>query len=406
MQGDRGHKGAVLNMHGPNGLTQPVGGGFDDVLPVAMFQAQDQMAGLVAIDQGGASLFPGWGRGQTGIAMQHFIYRGFPGQWDTATVADGAANEGRFAPTCGAKTEVTVHHRAASDTVWRVEGLQSRLKSLPNTHINPNMTELQTLTDRQALMRNRMRARELFLQEHAAHDLQSRLSMVNKAFTAPAIVTPFPQVWQGLDGRVVPDAETLDLEPGQHDLVVHSMSLHWANDPVGQLIQCRRALRADGLLLVASLGGQTLQELRACLAEAEVRHSGGLSPRVAPMGEIRDLGALLQRAGFALPVADSETLEVAYRDAFHLMRDLRAMGEGNALQARLRHPTRRAVFTEAAELYAQHHSMENGRVRATFEVVTLTGWAPDASQQQPLRPGSATNRLSEALGSTEHRLKD
>lgn len=201
--------------------------------------------------------------------------------------------------------------------------------------------------------------------------------------------------------RSVPDAETLALDPGAHDLVVHAMALHWANDPVGQLVQARRALRPDGLLLAVCLGGATLSELRAALAEAETEVTGGLSPRVAPLGELRDLGALLQRAGLAMPVADAARLTVRYESAFHLMRDLRAMGETNVMIDRLRRPTRRAVFARAAEIYAERFGEADGRVRATFETLTLTGWAPDPNQQQPLRPGSAAQRLADALGTEE-----
>ncbi|MDO8311470.1 MAG: methyltransferase domain-containing protein, partial [Sideroxyarcus sp.] len=197
------------------------------------------------------------------------------------------------------------------------------------------------LTDRPALIRNRTRALRdpaLFMHKEAVFEVQERLIGVNRTFTAPAIVTPFPQVWENVlpNAQIVSDEEVLALEPGAHDLVVHAMGLHWANDPVGQLVQCRRALRPDGLFLGALFGGQTLHELRSCLAEAEAVVTGGLSPRVLPMAEIRELGALLQRAGFALPVADALTHTVSYRDALHLMQDLRAMGETSALSARPR----------------------------------------------------------------------
>jgi SAM-dependent methyltransferase len=200
---------------------------------------------------------------------------------------------------------------------------------------------------------------------------------------------------------VVEDAETLDLDQGAFDLVLHMMALHWANDPVGQLVQCRRALQPDGLLLASCLGGQTLHELRSALAEAEAVVAGGLSPRIAPMGEIRDLGALLQRAGFALPVADGTPLTVSYANAFHVMHDLRKMGENNALAHRPRGFTMRNILTEAATLYAEHFSNADRRVDATFEIITLTGWAPDDAQPKPLRPGSATARLADALGTKE-----
>mgnify|MGYP006274950369 CR=1 FL=1 len=273
------------------------------------------------------------------------------------------------------------------------------------------MSERAPLTDRPALDRHRARAARdpaLFLHEVARDEAQDRLAMVNRTFTAPAIVTPVPQVWDGvLPGAVtVPDTPVLDLAEGAHDLIVHAMALHWADDPVGQLIQCRRALRPDGLLLALSPGGETLTELRAALGQAEVEVTGGLSPRIAPMAEIRDLGALLQRAGLALPVADSFRLTVEYDSALHLMRDLRAMGETNALAARLRHPTRRAVLLRAAALYAEAYATPEGRVRATAEIITLTGWAPDASQPQPLRPGSARARLADALRTRETPLDD
>ncbi|MHA7867355.1 MAG: methyltransferase domain-containing protein [Salipiger thiooxidans] len=267
------------------------------------------------------------------------------------------------------------------------------------------------LTDRIALSRHRARAANdpaVFLHEAARDEVQDRLMVVNRTFKSPAVVTAFPQVWDGFlpDARILPDDEVLALDEGAHDLVVHAMALHWANDPVGQLVQCRRALRADGLLLALCFGGQTLHELRSALGQAEIEVTGGLSPRVLPMGEIRDLGGLLQRAGLALPVADSFTLTASYDSALHLMRDLRAMGETNALTARLRRPTRRAVLLRAAKLYAEGFSDESGRVTASFEIVTLTGWAPDASQQKPLRPGSAAQRLADALNVQETPLED
>ncbi len=250
------------------------------------------------------------------------------------------------------------------------------------------------LTDRAALTRNRHRATAFFLQDLVVREVEERLKEVNRTFTDPVVVTGFPQLWPGLPS--VADAEVLELGVQAHDLVIHALALHWANDPVGQLVQCRRALRPDGWLLAPMFGGQTLQELRVCLAQAESDVTGGLSPRVLPMGEIRDLGGLLQRAGFGLPVADSFTTTVRYRDVLHLMHDLRAMGEGNALAARLRHPTGRAVFARATALYEDRRGAD-GLIPATFEIVALSGWAPHDTQQKPLRPGSAVNRLAEAL---------
>ncbi len=254
------------------------------------------------------------------------------------------------------------------------------------------------ITDRKALLLHRARATDLFLQAEAVTEIQERLLEVNRPFTSPAIVTPFPALWQEIPAAVVvSDDEVLDLQPRAHDLVVHAMALHWANDPVGQLVQCRRALVADGWFLALLFGGRTLHELRACLAEAETEITGGLSPRVLPMAEIRDLGGLLPRAGFALPVADSFTRTVSYRDAWHLMADLRAMGEGNALAARLRRPTGKAVLARAATIYQARFGTPDGRVPATFEIICLTGWAAHESQQKPLRPGSAAARLADAL---------
>lgn len=261
------------------------------------------------------------------------------------------------------------------------------------------------LTDRTALTRNRKRAQPdaLFLHETVAAEIKERLSEVNKTFTSIGIVTGFPEFWQKQfpDAVIVADDETLNLTPQAHDLVIHAMALHWANDPVGQLVQCRHALKPDGLLIAVCFGGQTLHELRTALGQAEVQVTSGLSPRIAPMGEIRDLGALLQRAGFALPVADGTLLNASYENIFHLMHDLRAMGETNALARRIRKPTRRNVMTEAAGIYAINYGDDAGRIPATFEIITLTGWAPDESQPKPLRPGSATKRLSDALGVPE-----
>jgi SAM-dependent methyltransferase len=202
-------------------------------------------------------------------------------------------------------------------------------------------------------------------------------------------------------GARVLTGENLPLEEGSQDLAVSAMLMHALNDPVGHLVQLRRALKPDGLLLAALFGGQTLHELRASLAEAEAEVEGGLSPRVAPMAEIRDLGALLQRAGFAMPVADAERLTVTYATPLHLMRELRAMGETNILSARRRQPLRRGTLMRACDIYAIHFAAPDGRVRATFEIVFLTGWAPAPDQPQPLRPGSAKARLADALGVPE-----
>lgn len=241
----------------------------------------------------------------------------------------------------------------------------------------------------------RRRATDMLWQSEAYAEAQDRLIMVNKSFTAPVVVTDYPEIWP--DFATVPQAEVLALTPLAHDLVIHAMGLHWANDPVGQLVQCRRALRPDGHLIALMFGGQTLNELRAALAQAESEVTGGLSPRVLPMGEIRDLGGLLQRAGFALPVADSYSKTALYRDIYHLMQDLRGFGETSALAARPRHFTRRALFARADDIYRETFGRPDDLIPATFEVIALTGWAPHDSQQKPLRPGSAAARLADVL---------
>ena len=267
-----------------------------------------------------------------------------------------------------------------------------------------------SLFDHAALARNRRRAKEsaLFLHSTACDMIEDRLSLINRSFTKIAVVSSFPQIWAGLwpDAHIVPDAEVLDLEVGAYDLVIHAMCLHWANDPVGQIIQCRRALEKDGLCIAVSLGGSTLSQLRAVLQDAESQVSGGLSPRLSPMADIRDMGAVLQRAGFALPVADSEILTVEYRDLWHLMQDLRDMGAANALTDRPKHFTPRAILNRASKLYADRFTLPTGRIAAGFELITLTGWAPDESQPKPLRPGSAAARLADALGTDEFKLPD
>lgn len=199
----------------------------------------------------------------------------------------------------------------------------------------------------------------------------------------------------------VGDEETSPFKPESFDLAVSALALHMVNDLPGALVQIRRSLRPDGLFIGAIIGGGSLRELREALGEAEAEVTGGASPRIAPFADVRDMGGLLQRAGFALPVADSEPLNVRYDDLFALMADLRAMGATNALAERLRRPTRRQVFLRAAEIYAERFSDPDGRIRATFEVIFLSGWAPHASQQKPLAPGSARMRLADALRTKE-----
>jgi NADH dehydrogenase [ubiquinone] 1 alpha subcomplex assembly factor 5 len=200
---------------------------------------------------------------------------------------------------------------------------------------------------------------------------------------------------------VLAEEEAIPFPECVFDLVISSFALHWVNDLPGALLQARRCLKPDGLFLAALPGGDSLLELRAALLEAEAAITGGASPRVSPFVDLRDAAALLQRAGFAMPVADVDTIAVSYGDPLSLMRDLRGMGETNAMAARPRGFLRRDVLLEAARIYQERHGGPDGRVRATFQIVFLTGWAPAADQPRALRPGSAQARLAEALGGTE-----
>ena len=201
--------------------------------------------------------------------------------------------------------------------------------------------------------------------------------------------------------RLVAEAEALPFRRHAFDLVLSNLDLHWTNDLPGALLQLRHMLKPDGLLLAALFGGETLTELSRVLIEAELAEEGGIGPRVSPSADIRDIGMLLQRAGFALPVVDSDTVEVTYADALALMRDLRAMGETNAAVERRRSFTRRATLARAAALYGDRFGRSDGRIPASFEIITLTAWAPHESQPKPLRPGSAKARLADALGAVE-----
>ncbi len=197
------------------------------------------------------------------------------------------------------------------------------------------------------------------------------------------------------------DEEWLPFAPASFDLVLDVLSLHWVNDLPGAFIQIGRVLKPDGLLLGAMLGGQTLQELRMALMQAELAEENGASPRVSPFADLRDVGALLQRAGFALPVVDRDIVTLTYPSAFELMADLRAMGESNATHARGRSPTRRGTLLRAAEIYREMFGAGKTGLPATFEILYLTAWAPHDSQPKALAPGSASQRLADILGSEE-----
>ncbi|HUO54214.1 MAG TPA: methyltransferase domain-containing protein [Rhodoblastus sp.] len=257
-----------------------------------------------------------------------------------------------------------------------------------------------------------------FLVGRVAEDLVFRLAPISRAFpraldlgsphpaaaralAAPGrVVTRAAPVFSALGGAegLVADEEALPFAPQSFDLVVSALSLQFANDLPGVFAQIRRVLAPDGLFLAAMIGGQSLAELRLCLAEAQEAIEGGTSPRVAPLIDLRDLGGLLQRAGLALPVTDCDAFVVRYANAFELMRDLRAMAATNVLVAGARRPLRRAVALRAAALYAEKFADSDGRIRATFEIVWASGWAPHESQQKPLAPGSAQAPLSVVLG--------
>ncbi len=227
-----------------------------------------------------------------------------------------------------------------------------------------------------------------------------RIGTVISTESCPAMLAGLPHP------RLAADEEILPFAAASLDLVVAPLSLHWVNDLPGTLAQIRRALRPDGLFLAVLFGGGTLRELRGSLLQAEADLVGGASLRIDPFLDVRDAGGLLQRAGFALPVADTEMLTVRYADPLRLLADLRAMGWTNALAGRSRRPLRRDVLARALEIYAERHHDPDGRIRASFEFVHLSGWAPHESQQQPLRPGTARMRLAEALGTREQPAGD
>ncbi len=199
-------------------------------------------------------------------------------------------------------------------------------------------------------------------------------------------------------------AEIIPSAQQPYDLIVSNLCLHWVNDLPGVLLQAHQNLKADGLFLASMIGGESLKELRACLMEAEMDIEGGVSPRVSPLIDVKDAGALLQRAGFALPVSDYDRIEVSYANAFDLMKELRGMGETNAIHNRRKSFTRRETLLKAAQLYQEKFSDSEGRINATFDIVYLAGWAPHTSQQKPLRPGSAVERLSDFLNTEETKL--
>ncbi|UDL95904.1 methyltransferase domain-containing protein [Lichenihabitans sp. PAMC28606] len=280
-----------------------------------------------------------------------------------------------------------------------------------------------TIFDRTLLRHRLARSRSGggdFLLDRAAEDAVDRLAPVQRQFRdildlgtgSPALADRLAgalpearlvrsaRIAEAADPRwltVVSDEELLPFGPERFDLIMSVLALHVVNDLPGALVQIRRALKPDGLVIACLMGGQSLTELRAALTQAEIELTGGASPRVAPFSDLRDLGSLMQRAALALPVTDSEPLTVRYSSMFGLLDDLRAMGATNAMVERSRKPMSRSLLLRAAAIYAERFSDPDGRVRATFELVWLSGWAPHESQQKPLKPGSAKMRLADAL---------
>lgn len=293
------------------------------------------------------------------------------------------------------------------------------------------MAESSVIFDRALLRTRRRRAAAegpcAFLLERVAEDFADRLAAVLRRFDlaldlgtpgdalrcalaasgkigtiiAADALAPGAVSAAGSALAVACDEEALPFRDASLDLVVSALSLQFVNDLPGTLVQIRRALKADGLFLAALLGGDTLTELRQSFAAAEAEIEDGVSPRVAPFADLRDLGALLQRAGFALPVTDVDRFRVRYGSPLALMHDLRRMGAANALVERRRRPLKRATLARLMEIYGARFADADGRIRATFEIMWLSGWAPHESQQQPLKPGSATTRLADALGTRE-----
>lgn len=264
-----------------------------------------------------------------------------------------------------------------------------------------------------------------FLHKRAAEDLAERLEAIPRRFertlalgggglfseavaARPELAARVGRMIEAdiAGGQVTLDPERLPIAEGAFDLVVSPLMLHWVNDLPGALVQIRRALKPDGLMLASLFGGDTLTELRLSLIEAESELTGGAGLRVAPFASVQDIAHLLQRAGFALPAADRDVIKVRYQEPMRLIADLRAMGETAALSARSPRGLSRRILARAFALYRERFSDPDGRVRATFEIVTATGWAPHESQQKPLKPGSAQARLADALGVREHKSGD
>ncbi len=294
------------------------------------------------------------------------------------------------------------------------------------------MSEPHTIFDRGLLRMRRTRAAprmaaHAFLLERFSDDVDERLALIQRTFHAALVIgahggaigallrrrgvervveteTAAALLPGGISSAVLADEEALPFADASFDLVIAPLTLHFVNDLPGALLQIRRCLKPDGLFLGGLFGGTTLHELRRAWLEAEAEIAGGASPRVAPFADVRDLGGLLQRAGFALPVVDADIFRVRYSSALDLMHELRAMGAGNVLRDRRRTPVTRRLLLRAGEIYGERFADPDGRVPATFEMLVMTAWCPHESQQKPLQPGSAKVRLADALGTTEAKL--
>jgi len=289
--------------------------------------------------------------------------------------------------------------------------------------INPATQPADSLVfDRVQIRRNRIRARPHlgesgFLIEWTAQQLCDRLGVIQRDFPTALQIGTRNDFTGKLSGTktlhqmdvthapVIAEEDALPFAGASLDMIISALNFHSVNDLPGALVQMRCALKPDGLLLAGMMGGESLHELRTSLMEAELSLTGGVSPRVAPFADKQDMGALLQRAGFALPVIDSDIVTVTYDNMFGLLKDLRLMGEGNAIAARDKRTPPRKLFMEAAKIYQEKFAEDDGRIRATFEIIFLLGWAPHDSQQKPLKPGSAQTRLADMLGTDEHKVK-
>ncbi len=449
------------------GLGEPAREQGEALVPVTIFEALDKLAHGVRIMRRCSRAVVNWGRGD-GSCREPLLAR-LERKRNPEPLAERRRDEIDLGETGPAEKPVAADARAARDADGRQKevgnapqqprrgagpfrrdcgfcpplkaklcfagrhGRHDRTGGAPAQSLA--MTDERLLFDRKLLRARRGR----FAHEVAAHELLLAHVAREIAERVALMLRPFPLAldlgaYHGLLGQsvaqlpsvgatiyaesvfeladlcprpaLVCDEDLLPFREASLNLIVSGLALHRVNDLPGALIQIRRALAPDGLFMAAALGAGALIELRRALLEAEDETQGGASPRVAPFGDVRDYGALLQRAGFALPVADAETLTVVYANPRELMREIRALGGGNVLLARTRRPLQRKTLERAEALYCERHALSDGGVRATFEIVYLTGWGPDPSQQKPLKPGSAARRLADALGTKEQPAAD